>query len=87
MQGTSAPNPGPDPEIPDARASGFILPIPAKSGFPISRPTGIRGFRGLPGALEWSRLGTRFFLADDDAAVVSPAPHKRRPGHGPAHPV
>ena len=27
----------PDPEIPDARASGFIFPIPAKSGFPISR--------------------------------------------------
>ena len=27
----------PDPEVPDARASGFILPIPAKSGFPISR--------------------------------------------------
>ncbi len=26
-----------DPEIPDARASGFIFPIPAKSGFPISR--------------------------------------------------
>ncbi len=29
--------PGSDPEIPDARASGFIFPIPAKSGFPISR--------------------------------------------------
>jgi hypothetical protein len=27
----------PDPEIPDARVSGFIFPIPAKSGFPISR--------------------------------------------------
>jgi hypothetical protein len=26
-----------DPEIPDARASGFIFPIPAKPGFPISR--------------------------------------------------
>jgi hypothetical protein len=26
--------PEPGPEIPDARASGFILPIPAKSGFP-----------------------------------------------------
>jgi hypothetical protein len=27
----------PDHQIPDARASGFIFPIPAKSGFPISR--------------------------------------------------
>jgi hypothetical protein len=26
-----------DHQIPDARASGFIFPIPAKSGFPISR--------------------------------------------------
>ena len=26
-----------DPEIPDARASGRKIPIPAKSGFPISR--------------------------------------------------
>ena len=28
---------GPNHQIPDARASGFIFPIPAKSGFPISR--------------------------------------------------
>jgi hypothetical protein len=32
----------PDPEIPDARASGFIFPIPAKSGFPIFRNPGFR---------------------------------------------
>jgi hypothetical protein len=35
-----------DPEIPHARASGFILPIPAKSGFPDfpkSRPNRNRG--------------------------------------------
>ncbi len=29
-------------QIPDARASGFIFPIPAKSGFPISRIPGSR---------------------------------------------
>ncbi len=31
---------GADPQIPDARASGFIFPIPAKSGFPIPRIPG-----------------------------------------------
>jgi hypothetical protein len=36
-----------DPEIPDARVSGLIFPIPAKSGFPIPR---IRDFGqiGIP---------------------------------------
>ena len=43
----------PDPEIPraDAWASGWILPIPAKSGFPISRIP-------LPVAMDSDRLVT-----------------------------